>query len=258
MYGFSVSFGFFGIAGIFRTASRAIDGRPQSQIRSGDGKQEADQRDRRACDTQRLFWNHAWKLIRLNLLFLACCIPVVTMPAALCAMDRALIVLVREGNVLLWEEFRDEFKKDFWRSLPLGLLFGGLLFLGYFLLSLGMGNFGTFLGPMFFAFGLFAIGLALGRGSYAFLMRAMFDLPNGQILKNANGMSALRGGRGWLPIVVHGVGFLFGFSFFPYTLIVIALFGISLPQYLICYLLNDPIQKNIISPWERMQAQKET
>ena len=78
-----------------------------------------------------------------------------------------------------------------------------------------MGNFGTFLGPMFFAFGLFAIGLALGRGSYAFLMRAMFDLPNGQILKNANGMSALRGGRGWLPIVVHGVGFLFGFSFFP-------------------------------------------
>ncbi len=83
-------------------------------------------------------------------------------------------------------------------------------------------------------------------------------VPNSQILKNANGMSALRGGRGWLPIVVHGVGFLFGFSFFPYTLIVIALFGISLPQYLICYLLNDPIQKNIISPWERMQAQKET
>ena len=86
-----------------------------------------------------LFWNHAWKLIRLNLLFLACCIPVVTMPAALCAMDRALIVLVREGNVLLWEEFRDEFKKDFWRSLPLGLLFGGLLFLGYFIgVALGL------------------------------------------------------------------------------------------------------------------------
>ena len=53
MYGFSVSFGFFGIAGIFRTASRAIDGRPQSQIRSGDGKQDADQRDCRACDAQR-------------------------------------------------------------------------------------------------------------------------------------------------------------------------------------------------------------
>ena len=111
---------------------------------------------------------------------------------------------------------------------------------------------------MFFAFGLFAIGLALGRGSYAFLMRAMFDLPNGQILKNANGMSALRGGRGWLPIVVHGVGFLFGFSFFPYTLIVIALFGIqpaAIPDLLSAP--ADPIQKNIISPWEKMQAQRE-
>ena len=52
-----------------------------------------------------LFWNHAWKLIRLNLLFLACCIPVVTMPAALCAMDRVLIVLVREGNVLKVDSF---------------------------------------------------------------------------------------------------------------------------------------------------------
>ena len=84
--------------------------------------------------------------------------------------------------------------------------------------------------------------------------------PQGRALRLAAGWpsAALRGGRGWLPIVVHGVGFLFGFSFFPYTLIVIALFGISLPQYLICYLLNDPIQKNIISPWERMQAQKET
>lgn len=122
-----------------------------------------------------------------------------------------------------------------------------------------MGNFGTFLGPMFFAFGLFTIGFALGRGSYAFLMRAMVrsaQRPDPEEMPT--GMSALRGGRGWLPIVVHGVGFLFGFSFFPYTLIVIALFGISLPQYLICYLLNDPIQKNIISPWEKMQAQKET
>ena len=102
------------------------------------------------------------------------------MPAALCAMDRALIVLVREGNVLLWEEFRDEFKKDFWRSLPLGLLFGGLLFLGYFLLSLGMGNFGTFLGPMFFAFGLFTVGFALGRGSYAFLMRELIEITQAE------------------------------------------------------------------------------
>jgi len=44
---------------------------------------------------------------------------------------------------------------------------GGLLFLGYFLLSLGMGNFGTFLGPMFFAFGLFTVGFALGRAGFA-------------------------------------------------------------------------------------------
>ena len=148
-------------------------------------------------------------------------------------------------------------KKDFWRSLPLGPLFGGLLFLGYPLLSLGMGNFGTFLGPMFFAFGLFAIGLALGRGSYAFLMRAMFDPPNGQILKNANGTSALRGGRGWLPIVGAWRRLPVRLQLFP----VHADRDRTVPasacrNTCICYLLNDPIQKHIISPWEKMQAQK--
>ena len=85
------------------------------------------------------------------------------------------------------------------------------------------------------------------------------DAAEGRDLDGAaDGDADVLAGVGSAQLFEHGVGFLFGFSFFPYTLIVIALFGISLPQYLICYLLNDPIQKNIISPWERMQAQKET
>ena len=102
------------------------------------------------------------------------------MPAALCAMDRVLIVLVREGNVLLWEEFRDEFKKDFWRSLPLGLLFGGLLFLGIFPAQPWHGQLRYLPRPDVLRLWPVCHRLALGRGSYAFLMRAMFDLPNGR------------------------------------------------------------------------------
>ena len=73
-----------------------------------------------------LLWTYIWKLVWLNVAFLIFCIPVITIPAAISAMDRALIVLVRSGNVLLWEEFRDEFKRDFGACLPLGLLFGGV------------------------------------------------------------------------------------------------------------------------------------
>ncbi len=92
------------------------------------------------------------------------------------------------------------------------------------------------------------------------IFTSIYCVTDGFFVSNFAGKAAFTAVNFIMPylMILGCVGFLFGFSFFPYTLIVIALFGISLPQYLICYLLNDPIQKNIISPWERMQAQKET
>ena len=204
-----------------------------------------------------LLWTYIWKLVWLNVAFLIFCVPVITIPAALSAMDRALIVLVRDGNVLLWEEFRDEFRRDFRASLPLGLIFGALLFLSYYLLSLALGNLTNMLGPVAFAIGLFVLFFALGRGSYAFLLRAMYDLTTGEILKNANAMAAVRGGRGLAAVLLDLCGLFLVYAFFPYSLVAVALIGVSLHHFLLCYLLNAPIQERIIGPWEELQAQKE-
>lgn len=204
-----------------------------------------------------LLWTYIWKLVWLNVVFLIFCVPVITIPAAISAMDRALIVLVRDGNVLLWEEFRDEFRRDFRASLPLGLIFGALLFLSYYLLSLALGNLTNMLGPVAFALGLLVLFFALGRGSYAFLLRAMFDLTTGEILKNANAMAAVRGGRGLAAVLLDLCGLFLVYAFFPYSLIAVALIGVSLHHFFLCYLLNAPIQERIIGPWEELQAQKE-
>lgn len=204
-----------------------------------------------------LLWTYIWKLVWLNVVFLIFCVPVITIPAAISAMDRALIVLVRDGNVLLWEEFRDEFRRDFRASLPLGLIFGALLFLSYYLLSLALGNLTNMLGPVAFALGLLVLFFALGRGSYAFLLRAMFDLTTGEILKNANAMAAVRGGRGLAAVLLDLCGLFLVYAFFPYSLIAVALIGVSLHHFLLCYLLNAPIQERIIGPWEELRAQKE-
>lgn len=204
-----------------------------------------------------LLWTYIWKLVWLNVVFLIFCVPVITIPAAISAMDRALIVLVRDGNVLLWEEFRDEFRRDFRASLPLGLIFGALLFLSYYLLSLALGNLTNMLGPVAFALGLLVLFFSLGRGSYAFLLRAMFDLTTGEILKNANAMAAVRGGRGLAAVLLNLCGLFLVYAFFPYSLVAVALIGVSLHHFLLCYLLNAPIQERIIGPWEELQAQKE-
>lgn len=205
-----------------------------------------------------LLWTHAWKLIGVNLLFIAFSLPVVTMPAALCALNRVLIKLVRDGNVFLWEEFRDEFKGDFLRSLPIGLLFGALLFLGYFLISLAMGNMNSIYGPFFLAFGLLVIVFSLARAIYAFLMRAMFSLRNRDILKNANVMAAVRGGRSLIAAGILLLGYVLAYMFFPYSFIVVLLCGFSLTHYTICFILNGPIEDKIISPWERTQMEEQT
>ena len=71
---------------------------------------------------------HFWKLIRVNLLFVLFSLPVLTLPAALTALDRVCVVIYKEGNIFLWDEFWKEFRRSFARTILPGLGFGLLLF----------------------------------------------------------------------------------------------------------------------------------
>lgn len=197
-----------------------------------------------------LLKNHFWTLCKLNLWMLLGSFPIVTIPAVICAGDRAAVKLARDGYVLLWEEFRDEFKADFWRSLPLGLLFGGALAGSYVLLSFGLGNTGSLPGMMLLALGIFLLWYAFSRGSYAFLMRAMLPLSNADVLKNARILSVIPGGRGWVGPVMGVAGILLTYAFFPFSLLVLVTCGLGFYRFTLCFLLNKPIQERILTPWE--------
>ena len=200
-----------------------------------------------------LLKNHFWLLCKLNSLMLLCSLPIVTIPAVLCAADRVAVKLARDGYVLLWEEFRDEFRLDFWRSLPLGLLFGSALAASYVLLSFGMGNLNSLPGLMLLAMGLFLAVASFGRGGYAFLLRAMVPLGNKDVLKNARILSVIPGGRGWIGPLMGIGGILLTYAFFPFTLLLLVTFGPAIYRFTLCYLLNKPIQEKILTPWEQMQ-----
>lgn len=63
------------------------------------------------------------KLIGLNLLYLVCCLPVLTIPAATCAMHRVVLNWVRETSFEgLVPAFFREFKTNFWKRTGFGLL----------------------------------------------------------------------------------------------------------------------------------------
>ena len=78
--------------------------------------------------------NRCTDLVVLNLLFLLCCIPVVTIGAALTAMSSVTLRSVRYGDGYVVQHFFKAFRENFRRSTMVWLgamLFGGLLVLDF-------------------------------------------------------------------------------------------------------------------------------
>lgn len=67
---------------------------------------------------------HFVELLGVNVLFVLCCLPIVTIPAACCGLSAVMTRLVREEPVALWSTFFREFKTDFEKRLVLWILMG--------------------------------------------------------------------------------------------------------------------------------------
>ena len=59
-----------------------------------------------------VLWNYAGRLVGANVLFLLCCIPIVTIPAALSALNRYLSAIYRVGYGFSLEDYWKEFKSS--------------------------------------------------------------------------------------------------------------------------------------------------
>lgn len=62
-----------------------------------------------------------WQLLKLNLLFVFCSLPVFTFGAARAALSRCTINMVRDVPNDVWDDFRQAFRQDFRRNGLLGL-----------------------------------------------------------------------------------------------------------------------------------------
>lgn len=70
-------------------------------------------------------WREFFEMLKLNLLFLVTCIPIVTIPASITAMSRITVTMVQDKNHFLWPDYWKAFKRDFLKSLLGGLILGG-------------------------------------------------------------------------------------------------------------------------------------
>lgn len=80
----------------------------------------------------RLLWatlrREWWRLVKANILFWLCCLPLVTIPAALKALSRVCITLLREESCDLGPDWWNAFRDGFFRSTGTGALAALALF----------------------------------------------------------------------------------------------------------------------------------
>ena len=81
-------------------------------------------RDKPPAKGLRLFFQTLWReilsLVALNFLFYLFCIPVITIPAAYCAMTRLTVTMVRDQPHFLWTDFLKAFRTEFKKATLAG------------------------------------------------------------------------------------------------------------------------------------------
>lgn len=197
---------------------------------------------------------HFWKLVGVNLLFVLFSLPVVTLPAALCALNRVCILIYRKGNCFLWMDFWEEFRRSFLRSLLPAVLFSGLTFVGYFFMSLGAAN---SIYPVwcmiFWSVGILASTAGICWGAYFFALVPLLDQKTAGILKNALFLCMIRPLRALLTLgTVLGMVFIAA-VLMPVFVVALLLLWFAAMQTLVCYLVNGMAEEYILRPYAEKQ-----
>lgn len=128
-----------------------------------------------------------WRsLIKLNGIFLLHCLPVITIPAAVCAMQHLTLRMIQDKPLLLWTDYRIAFRSLFkrasllgWPYLTLAAACAVCLFV-YWQFAL---QYTPFL-VLYAVCAVFALLLGLA-GTYFFSLTARTDAPASLVFKNS-------------------------------------------------------------------------
>lgn len=183
-----------------------------------------------------------WQILKLNLLFFVCALPIVTFGAARAALSRCTVNMVRDIPNDVWYDFRRELKKDFARNTLFGVC--ELLWAALLLLALShpamRGNL-----PLLAA--VFAAALLGGLFfGYLWPMAVTVDLPVRAVLKNAF-MLAIACLQHSLPaLLINAV--LLGLSFwlFPLSLPIVLLIPFGIGSFVTSFAAWSDIRRLVI------------
>jgi len=189
-----------------------------------------------------------WYLVRLNLLFIIFCVPVITAPAAAAAMTKVLVKISKGEDADLWRVYWPEFKADFFMAFKAGLIIvasaAAVGVIGYLMMQLR-----GFVGAMGIAF-IIVFGLWLYTAvCYLFVLMTTVKLSLKNCLRNAVLLAILEPKQN-LMLMIPLVLMIACVLLFPISLPLLLFVMFSLSQLIVCTVTGKVIQKRIIAPYK--------
>lgn len=169
-----------------------------------------------------------WELIGLNVLFFFSCLFLITIPAALTALTRICVLLLRGESPDILREYWESFRSSFLRSLTAGGILAILMVLtgsGAAFYAGAMAENGLLAAPFMVLLVLFLI--LLMSCFTLFQMLAFSDLAPGKLLKNAVILVLVRPGRHLLMLLVLGCLSVLYLLCYPYSTVALAVIALS-------------------------------
>lgn len=178
----------------------------------------------------------------LNLMTIACMIPVVTAGAAITAMNNVLIHIVRKDETYVWKMFLTSFRQNLKQGVGLGLLFTAIFaFAG---LELVMLHSVDAKAATLFMIIITVISLCVvAIGMYTFALLSRFENTMRGTLVNAVSLAL-----GYIPRTLGMLLILAAWAALLWLLqgifLLVLLYGLTIPGYL-CTRIYDPIFRSL-------------
>lgn len=179
---------------------------------------------------------HWWTLVKANILFCLFCLPVVTIPAALKAMTRVCVLLLRGEPLDLWPDWWRAFRRNFLRTTAAGAAIA--LVLGA--AGVGVGFYGKGMAEN----GLLAAPALLLTAAMAVVVMSLFslfpllefsDLRLGEAVRSSMLLVLVRLPQNFAVLALLAVLVIAYLLAYPYSTFVLAATALSLFWLIACF-----------------------
>lgn len=213
-----------------------------------------------------IFWRKKGKLILINVLYLVCCLPLVTIGPATAGLMLVLRNMANEQPTFESSDFFDGFRKNFKQAFPVGLLFTLLFAVDLFgvwfysQMAAERAEMKTLaMIAMIVLFGVFFILLFMSF--YVYLLMVTCNLKFKPLMKNAFILSLVALKTNILT-ALSLIGLLALFllpmflyvSLYPLSVILLVLYGASLPGLAVAFNSYPYITKYVTDPYYEEHA----